>query len=72
MCHGNDHSSISKEFRNLKEAGERFSEHETSDCHKECNRSLDMADDEVDVGEKMSDSLLNEKAKNLQRFLTIL
>ena len=33
---------------------------------------LDMAEDEVDVGEQMSDSLVNEKAKNRQMFLTIL
>ena len=31
-----------------------------------------MADDEVDVGEQMSDSLVIEKAKNWQMFLTIL
>ena len=31
-----------------------------------------MADDEVDVGEQISDSLVNEKAKNRQMFLTIL
>ena len=42
----------------------RFLEHETSDCHKDYKKLLDIADDEVDVGEQMSDSLVNEKAKN--------
>ena len=31
-----------------------------------------MADDEVDVGEQMSDSIVNEKTKNWHMFLTIL
>ena len=58
--------------RNLKKAGERFLEHKTSDCHKNYKKLLDGADDEVDVGEKISDSLVNEKVKNWQMFLAIL
>ena len=33
---------------------------------------LDMADDDVDVGEQISVSLINERVKNWQMFLTIL
>ena len=72
MCHRKDPAFISRGFRNWKKAGERFLEHETSDCHKDHKKLLDMADDEVDVGEQISDSLVNEKAKNRQMFLTIL
>ena len=72
MCHRKDPAFISRGFRNWKKAGERFLEHETSDCHKDYKKLLDMADDEVDVGEQISDSLVNEKAKNRQMFLTIL
>ena len=48
----------------MEKAGERFLEHEISDCHKHYKKLLDMSDDEADVGEQMSDSLVNEKAKN--------
>ena len=72
MCHRKDPAFISRGFRNLKKGGERFLEHKTSDCHKDYKKLLDTAEDEVDVGEQMSDSLVNEKAKNRQMFLTIL
>ena len=72
VCHRKDPAFISRGFRNWKKAGERFLEHEVSVCHKGYKKLLDMPDDEVDVGEQMSDSLVNEKAKNRQMFLTIL
>ena len=56
----------------MKKAGERFLEHETCDCHKNYKKLLDIENDEVDVGEQMGDSLVNEKAKNRQMLLTIL
>ena len=59
-------------FTIVKIAGERFLEHETSECHKDYKKLLDMADDEVDIGEQMNGSLVNEKAKDLQMFLMIL
>ena len=72
VCHRKDPAFISREFRNWKKTGERFLEHETSDCQKDHKKLLDMADDEVDVGEQISDSLVNEKVKNRQMFLRIL
>ena len=72
VCHRKDPAFISRGFRNLKKDSGRFLEHETSDCHKDYKKLLDTAEDEVDVGEQMSDSLVNEKAKNRQMFLTIL
>ena len=72
MCHEKDPAFISRGFRNWKKAGERFLEHETSDCHKDYKKLLDMADDEVDIGEQISDSYANENAKTQQMFLTIL
>ena len=72
MCHRKYPFFISRGFRNRKKAGERFLEHETCDCHKDYKKLLDMENDEANVGEKTSDSLVNEKAKNQQMFLTIL
>ena len=71
-CHGKDPAFISRGFRNWKNAGERFLEHEKSARHKDYKKLLDVSDDELDVGEQMSGSLVNEKAKNRQMFLTIL
>ena len=48
-----------KGIQKLEKAGERFLEHETSDCHKTYKKLLDGADDEVEVGEQISDSLVN-------------
>ena len=38
-------------------------QNETADCHKDYKKLLDMADDEVDLGEQMRDSFMNKKAK---------
>ena len=72
MCRRKDPAFISRGFRNWKKTGERFLEHQTSDCDKVYKKLLDIADDEVGVGEQMSDSLVNEKAKIRQKILTIL
>ena len=72
MCHRKYAAFISRGFRNRKKAGEGLSEHETCDCHKDYKKLLDMENDEINVGEQMSDSLVNEKAKNQQMLLKIL
>ena len=56
MCHIKDPAFISRGFRNWKKAGKRFLEHETSDCHKDYKKALNMADNEVDVREQISES----------------
>ena len=72
VCHRKDYPFISRGYRNWKKAGEWFLEHKTSDCHENYKKLLNRADDEVDVGEQISDSLVNEKVKNWQMFLGIL
>ena len=55
---------FSRQFRNWKKAGQRIlRQNETADSHKDYKKLLDMAKDVVDVGEQMSDSFMNEKAK---------
>ena len=55
--HRKDPAFISVGLRNWKKTAESFWEHETSDCPKDYKKLLDMADDEVEFAEQMSDSL---------------
>ena len=72
MCNRKGPAFISRELRNWEKAGDTFLECETSDCPKDYNKFKYLVKNEVDIGEQMTDSFANEKAKKREINLTIL
>ena len=72
IYHNKDESFIICGYRNWRHATENFRVHEESHCHKDYVNQLSPAETVCYVDERFDETLICEKARNRQIFLTIL
>ena len=72
IYHNKDESFIICGYRNWCHATENFRVHEESHCHKDYVNQLSPAETVCYVDERFDETLICEKARNRQIFLTIL
>ena len=68
-----DTAFLTKGFTYWKEITTAFKKHETSQCHKEANKTINLLPKQVgDIGEKLNKNHSDQKAANREVFLRIL
>ena len=72
MYHTKDEAFITRGYRNWGHATANFRVHEESDCHKDHVNQLSPPETVCYVDESFDETLICEKLRNKQIFLTIL
>ena len=72
IYHNKNEAFITRSYRNWRHAAEHFRVHEESDCHKDYVNQLSPPEAVCYVDESFDETLIWEKARNRQIFLTLL